>query len=75
MLQAALAKLRREPVAFWSGVVSALLVVLGFAGVDADIIALAGTVATLVGIPVVRARVSPVPILYTEADAAAQATS
>ncbi len=60
MFQVILNKIRREPVAFWSGIVSALLVVLSFVGVNADIIALVGTVATLVGIPVVRAKVSPV---------------
>jgi hypothetical protein len=52
-------KLKKEPVAFWASVVSALLVVLGFVGVQADVIALIGTVATLVGVPVVRAQVSP----------------
>jgi hypothetical protein len=56
---AVLRKLRSEPVAVWSGIVSALLVVLGFMGVSADVVALIGTIATLVGIPVVRTQVSP----------------
>jgi hypothetical protein len=55
-----LAKLRHEPVAFYGGIVSALLVVLAFLGVDGDTIALIGTVASLIGIPVTRAQVTPV---------------
>lgn len=52
--------LRAEPVAFYGGVLSALLAVLAFAGVDGNLIALIGTVASLLGIPVTRAKVTPV---------------
>jgi hypothetical protein len=55
-----LGRLRREPVAFYGGLVSAVLVVLGFLGVSGDLIALIGTVASLVGIPITRAQVTPV---------------
>jgi hypothetical protein len=57
-VNAIVSKVKKEPVAFWASIVSALLVVLGFVGVQADVIALIGTVATLVGIPVVRTQVS-----------------
>lgn len=59
-MTALIAKLKREPVAFYGGLVSALLVVLAFLGVDGDLIALIGTIASLVGIPVTRAQVTPV---------------
>ena len=52
-------KLRREPVAFWGGIVTAAIAVMAYLGVDGDTIALVGTVATAVGIPVVRSQVTP----------------
>jgi hypothetical protein len=58
-------KLKAEPVAFWGGLVTAALAIMGFAGVSADLIALVGTVSTAVGIPVVRSRVSPVKVTRT----------
>lgn len=60
-MTALLAKLRREPVAFYGGVISAFLVVLAVLGVSADTLATVATVATMLGIPVTRARVTPVP--------------
>lgn len=54
------AKLRHEPVAFWGGLLAALLAVLTYLGVDQNTLGLVGTVATLLGIPLVRSQVSPV---------------
>lgn len=53
-------KLLHEPVAFYGGLLSALLVLLAVLGVPADLLATIGTIATLLGIPVTRSRVTPV---------------
>lgn len=58
-MNALLTKLRHEPVAFYGGVLSALLVLLAVCGVDESVLATVVTVATLLGIPVTRAQVTP----------------
>lgn len=58
-MTALLTKLRHEPVAFYGGLISALLVILALCGVDEQILATVVTIATLVGIPVTRAQVTP----------------
>lgn len=59
-MNALLTRLRHEPVAFYGGVLSALLVILALIGVDKDTLATVVTIATLLGIPITRARVTPV---------------
>lgn len=55
------AKLRREPVAFWGGLAGAVLAVLLFTGtVTEDQAGLITVVLGMVGIPVVRQQVTPV---------------
>jgi hypothetical protein len=58
-MSALLTKIRREPVAFYGGLLSALLLILGYIGVDPELLGLIGTAATLIGIPVTRAQVTP----------------
>lgn len=61
ILQKVVAKAKSEPVAFW-GVVATVVLNAGALhfGMSAHVVDLVATVLTLVGIPVVRSRVTPV---------------
>jgi hypothetical protein len=56
-------KLRHEPVAVWGVVLAAAIGILRGAGVDANVVDTITAVATLVGIPVVRRKVTPAAAL------------
>lgn len=56
-------KLRHEPVAVWGVVLAAVIGILRGAGVDANVVDTITAVATLVGIPVVRRKVTPMAAL------------
>lgn len=57
------AVLRREPVAVWGVVAAAGLGVLTAAGVPARDVSLVGTLLPLLGVPVVRRKVTPTAAL------------
>lgn len=61
--RALVALVRHEPVAVWGVVVAAALAALPALGVPTGVVTAVGAVVTLLGVPVVRGRVTPVAAL------------
>lgn len=59
LVRRVVARLRREPVAVWGSLLAIVLGVLPVVGVPAATVTWVGVAASLLGVPVVRSKVSP----------------
>lgn len=63
LLHNLLHRLAHEPVAVWGVVLAAVLGLLPLVGVSTSVITIIGAVASLLGVPVVRSKVTPIKAL------------